>query len=136
LLANAIRFAPVDSAIELDFAQRPDVGTDITVRDHGPGIPPAELEAIFEPFVQSSRTRDGSGGTGLGLAIARKIMTAHGGTLEADNAAGGGALMRLRLPPHKALNAPGAAVDIPDHEGAIPGRHHHEQLAPPRKPHR
>jgi PAS domain S-box-containing protein len=113
LLANAIRFAPADSAIELEFEQRLDAGTDITVRDHGPGIPPAELEAIFEPFVQSSRTRDGSGGTGLGLAIARKIMAAHGGTLKADNAAGGGALMRLHLPPHKALNAPAPAVDIP-----------------------
>jgi hypothetical protein len=44
------------------------------VRDHGPGIPEAELETIFEAFVQSSQTKDGSGGTGLGLAISRKIM--------------------------------------------------------------
>jgi PAS domain S-box-containing protein len=121
VLANAIRFAPAGSAIELGFAQWPDAGTDITVRDHGPGIPPAELEAIFEPFVQSSRTRDGSGGTGLGLAISRKIMAAHGGTLAADNADGGGALMRIHLPAHKALNAAGVAVDIPDNDRPLPG---------------
>jgi signal transduction histidine kinase len=53
------------------------------VRDHGPGIPEAELETIFEAFVQSSQTKDGSGGTGLGLAISRKIMQAHGGAITA-----------------------------------------------------
>jgi signal transduction histidine kinase len=68
------------------------------LRDHGPGIPPDELESIFEAFVQSSRTRDGSGGTGLGLTICRKIMRAHGGHIEAANAEGGGAEMKLWLP--------------------------------------
>jgi signal transduction histidine kinase len=56
------------------------------------------MEEIFSPFVQSSRTRDGSGGSGLGLAISRRIMTAHGGTITAENAPGGGALLRLHLP--------------------------------------
>ena len=69
-----------------------------SVRDHGPGVPVDEVESIFEPFVQSSRTKDGSGGTGLGLAICRQIMQAHGGFIVADNHRQGGALFRFGLP--------------------------------------
>jgi len=107
VLANAIRFAPADSTVHLAGMARPDGGSEVTVRDHGPGIPPDELESIFEAFVQSSRTRDGSGGTGLGLAICRKILKAHGGHIVAENAAGGGARMRIHLPP------PAEPRDIP-----------------------
>lgn len=98
VLANAVRFAPAGSRIEITCRDHAGAGVEIAVRDHGPGIPPDELETIFDAFVQSSRTRDGSGGTGLGLTICRKIMSAHGGTIKAGNAAGGGALMRIRLP--------------------------------------
>jgi signal transduction histidine kinase len=58
----------------------------IRVRDDGPGIPPAEIERVFEPLyrVESSRSRD-TGGTGLGLAIARDIAQAHGGSLVLRN---------------------------------------------------
>jgi len=99
LLANAIRFAPEGSEVALDWRRDP-VARDlqVQVRDHGPGIPEAELESVFEAFVQSSRTKDGSGGTGLGLAICRKIMAAHHGRITARNAPGGGALFELRLP--------------------------------------
>ncbi|MCB9615604.1 MAG: HAMP domain-containing histidine kinase [Sandaracinus sp.] len=65
----------------------------VRVRDHGPGIPEGDLDAIFEPF-HTTRPR----GTGLGLAIARRIAERHRGTLSAANAAGGGALFELRLP--------------------------------------
>jgi PAS domain S-box-containing protein len=109
VLANAIRFSPQGSRLFIEGALIPgndaQGGTptrscrvELSVRDQGPGIPADELEAIFEPFVQSSRTRDGSGGTGLGLAICRRLMAAHGGTIHAENAAGGGACIRLRLP--------------------------------------
>lgn len=98
LLANALKFAPAGSSIEIGGSTSTDQSVEMTVRDHGPGIPPQELESIFEAFVQSSRTRDGSGGTGLGLTISRRIMAAHGGSLQACNAPGGGALLRLRLP--------------------------------------
>ena len=98
VLANALRFAPPDSQIDIDCRKLPDVGSEIVIRDYGPGIPAAELETIFDPFVQSSLTRDGSGGTGLGLTISRKIMNAHGGSITAENAQGGGAKMTLRLP--------------------------------------
>lgn len=98
LLANAMRFAPTGSRIEVGLIDHGASGVEMTVRDHGPGIPADELETIFDAFVQSSRTRDGSGGTGLGLTICRKIMSAHGGRIEASNAVDGGALMRIRLP--------------------------------------
>jgi PAS domain S-box-containing protein len=99
LLANALRFAPAGSTIALHGQDCGAAGVQLQVRDRGPGIPPAELESIFNPFVQSSRTRDGSGGTGLGLTISRKIIDAHGGRLQAANAEGGGAVMHIHLPP-------------------------------------
>ena len=56
------------------------------------------LERIFDAFIQSSRTKDGSGGTGLGLAISRRIMQAHGGTITAGLREGGGSVFRIWLP--------------------------------------
>ena len=98
VLANAIRFAPEGSAITLDWRREGPDDLLVSVRDRGPGIPPEELESIFEAFVQSSRTKDGSGGTGLGLAICRKIMLAHGGSIRARNHPEGGAVFEMRLP--------------------------------------
>ncbi len=97
VLANAIKFSPKGAPIELTAGVE-DGLIALTVRDHGPGVPPAELEVIFEAFVQSSRTNDGAGGTGLGLAICRKIVAAHGGSIDAGNADGGGACFTIRLP--------------------------------------
>jgi PAS domain S-box-containing protein len=57
-----------------------------------------EIERVFEAFVQSSKTKDGSGGTGLGLAICRKIVEAHGGRIHAENLAGGGAVFHILVP--------------------------------------
>ncbi|HEX4387778.1 MAG TPA: HAMP domain-containing sensor histidine kinase, partial [Steroidobacteraceae bacterium] len=94
LIANAIKFGGrADVSVE-DGAQLV-----IRVRDAGPGIPPEELERVFEPFyrLESSRNRD-SGGTGLGLSIARDIAQAHGGSLTLHNAAGGGLEAVLTLP--------------------------------------
>ncbi|MBK1612852.1 PAS domain-containing sensor histidine kinase [Rubrivivax gelatinosus] len=98
VLANAVRFSPDGAVITVggDIDERHEIV--VTVRDHGPGIPPAELEQIFEAFVQSSKTKDGSGGTGLGLAICRKILEAHGGRIQAENVAGGGSRFVIALP--------------------------------------
>lgn len=97
LLANALRYAPVGSAIEIGLAQGAD-GTRVSVRDHGPGMPPEMLESIFQPFSQAGSTPDGTG-TGLGLAISRSIMAAHRGSLHASLPDGGGACFTLWLPP-------------------------------------
>lgn len=97
VLANALRFAPVGSVVEIGCGVDSDEVL-VSIRDHGPGIPTDELETIFDAFVQSSRTRDGSGGTGLGLTICRKIMSAHGGRITAANAPQGGASITLGLP--------------------------------------
>lgn len=66
--------------------------------DEGVGIPESELDAVFEKFVQSSKTKSGAGGTGLGLAICREIVTAHGGRIFARNNPAGGADLVVELP--------------------------------------
>jgi PAS domain S-box-containing protein len=98
VLANAIRFAPSGSTISLDWTADKNGQLHISVRDQGPGIPPGELDSIFDAFVQSTRTKDGAGGTGLGLAICRKIMAGHHGQITARNHPDGGAVFDLWLP--------------------------------------
>lgn len=98
LLANAIRFSPAGGSIELSAGLDAQGQVRVDVADRGPGIPPDELESIFEAFVQSSATRDAAGGTGLGLAICRRIAQAHGGRVWAANRDGGGAILSLTLP--------------------------------------
>jgi signal transduction histidine kinase len=101
VLTNAQRFAG-DTGKHISCIDHAVNGISITIRDHGPGIPDNELEAVFEPFFQSSRTRNGSGGVGLGLTVCRKIMGAHGGSIHAANAPGGGCVIRIHLP-HSAV---------------------------------
>jgi PAS domain S-box-containing protein len=98
LLANAIRFSPEGGRIELTAGHDDNGHVRIAVADRGPGIPPDELESIFEAFVQSSATKNAAGGTGLGLAICRRIAEAHDGRIWAANREGGGAVITLALP--------------------------------------
>lgn len=97
VLANAIKFSPSQGRIELSGETTAAGEIHLAVRDQGPGIPPAEIDQVFEAFVQSSQTKDGSGGTGLGLAICRKIVQAHGGRIHAENLAAGGAAFHIHL---------------------------------------
>ncbi len=113
VLANAMRFAPDGSSIELRGSDLGAAGVVLSIRDHGPGIPADEIEAIFDPFVQSSRTRDGAGGTGLGLTICRRIMRAHGGSIDASNAPDGGAVIHIRVPAAAPLAATTTSVPSP-----------------------
>lgn len=66
---------------------------EVAVCDSGPGVPPADIERIFVPFVSTKEH-----GMGLGLSVCRTIVAAHGGRLWAENNAGGGATFRLSLP--------------------------------------
>jgi signal transduction histidine kinase len=94
LVANAIKFG---GRADIQVEDGPELL--VRVRDAGPGLPPEELERVFEPFyrLESSRNRD-SGGTGLGLSIARDIAQAHGGTLTLANVPAGGLEATLSLP--------------------------------------
>ncbi|HVS75632.1 MAG TPA: ATP-binding protein [Steroidobacteraceae bacterium] len=94
LVSNAINFGGRARITVRDGAQ-----LQISVCDDGPGIPPEELEKVFEPFyrLESSRNRD-TGGTGLGLSIARDVAQAHGGSLVLRNRPEGGLEARLTLP--------------------------------------
>lgn len=98
VLANAIRFSPAHGRIDLHGAITPAGEICLRIADRGPGIPPAEIDRIFDAFVQSSRTKDGSGGTGLGLTISRKILEVHGGRIHAENRPEGGAVFTIHLP--------------------------------------
>lgn len=98
VVANAIKFSPPGSTITLQGFMDPQGQAHLVVQDEGPGIPESELETIFEAFVQSSKTKDGSGGTGLGLAICRKIVEAMGGQIYARNVPASGAAFHIILP--------------------------------------
>jgi two-component system OmpR family sensor kinase len=103
VLRNAVRYSPQNTPVDVSIARATGgaarSGLEILIRDRGPGVPPAALERIFEPFyrVAESRDRD-SGGEGIGLAITSQVMKAHGGSASAANAAGGGLEVRLSLP--------------------------------------
>jgi signal transduction histidine kinase len=95
LVGNAVKYggcAHVGLTVENGLAT-------VTIEDEGPGLPPDELERIFEPFyrVEDSRNRE-TGGTGLGLPIARNILRAHGGDVVLGNRAGGGARAVVTVP--------------------------------------
>ncbi len=91
LLDNAAKWSPAGSPVEVKLADG-----ELTVRDHGPGIADADVPHIFERFYRATSARS-MPGSGLGLAIVWKVAEAHGGTVAAEPAAGGGTLMRLRL---------------------------------------
>ncbi|ASU37947.1 two-component sensor histidine kinase [Herbaspirillum sp. meg3] len=96
LIDNALKYG---GSARIVVASSPQDGSvTIAVRDHGPGIPPALLEAVFEPFyrVEESRNRQ-TGGTGLGLAIARQLALAMDASLSLHNLPEGGLEARLTL---------------------------------------
>lgn len=98
LLENASNYTPEGSAVEV-HARRVGDEVEIAVADNGPGIPEADLPRIFERFYRADRSRSRDpGGTGLGLSIVRHLVGLHGGSLEAANRDGGGAVFTVRLP--------------------------------------
>lgn len=110
LLSNAIKFSPNGGLIRIELAaatlpsgrraQDTDLHPALSIRfiDQGPGIPPNELDSIFDKFVQSSATKNGAGGTGLGLPICRAIVSQHRGRIIARNNPGNGACFVVTLP--------------------------------------
>lgn len=97
VIRNAVRYGPSGSAVVVIAGRKQWI--EVTVRDHGPGVPETDLKLIFEPFYRVDAARDrAGGGEGLGLAIAARAIAIHGGSIEARNAPEGGLEVAMRLP--------------------------------------
>ncbi len=99
LLDNAIKWSPPGAVVEVFVGDG-----EVSVRDHGPGIDPVDLPFVFDRFYRAPAAR-GLPGSGLGLAIVRQVAEAHGGSVSAGPADGGGTVLRLKL---------GEAAPVPD----------------------
>ncbi|MDM7924287.1 MAG: ATP-binding protein [Pyrinomonadaceae bacterium] len=85
IIRNAVKYTKEDSTVEVEL-QKVNGKAKIAVRDHGGGVPAAELSNLFKPFYRVGEARDrGTGGMGLGLAIAEQAVKAHQGTITARN---------------------------------------------------
>lgn len=96
LLENAIRYTPAGSPMEI-LAETTTDGVEISVADHGTGIPTGSEKKLFEKFYQV-RHEAAQSGVGLGLAICRAIIEAHGGNIQVHNRSSGGAVFSFIIP--------------------------------------
>jgi two-component system sensor histidine kinase HydH len=92
VVINAIQAVERKGRVEVS-AGVADGRVSVVVSDNGPGIPPEKLASIFDPYFTTKAE-----GSGLGLWIAQQIVTAHGGSLRAENAPGHGAVFTMLLP--------------------------------------
>lgn len=97
LLDNATKWSPENGVVTVRTHIVDPNTIEVTIADQGPGIPEHERGKIFERFYRAVTERSAPG-SGLGLAIVRRSIVSHGGAVWADEAPGGGALMRVRLP--------------------------------------
>jgi len=97
LVQNAVKFTPRGGQVEVSIRPRA-ARIEIVVRDNGIGIPPDEVERVFEKFYRTRRGEHVARGTGLGLPIARSIVELHGGTLRAESDGQSGTVMRAEIP--------------------------------------
>jgi two-component system sensor histidine kinase KdpD len=95
LLDNAAKYTPAGSAIGVRAVLEARAVV-LEVSDHGPGLPPGDEARVFEKFYRGPQL--GVRGVGLGLPICKAIAEAHGGSIMAENRAGGGAMFRVTLP--------------------------------------
>ncbi len=93
LLENALAHTPAPGGVEVEVS----AGGTLRVKDEGPGVPPADREAIFRRFARGRGAR--RSGAGLGLAIVMETARAHGGSVAVTDRPGGGAVFELRLAP-------------------------------------
>ena len=98
IISNAIKFSPEKTSIEIQLNENNE-NILLAIKDQGPGIPDNEIQDIFSPFIQSSKTRSKAGGTGLGLAICKEIIeSGHQGSIEARNNSDVGTTFVITLP--------------------------------------
>ena len=93
------------TAVEVSLKAEPALAR-ITVCDRGPGVPPQDVQRIFEPFYRTAVARERTtGGTGLGLAITRRAVLSHGGEVSASNRDGGGLCVMITIPAAQPVTA-------------------------------
>jgi len=98
IIENAVRYTPSDSPIDVSVQTEGDQMI-ISVADRGPGIPPADLERVFDKFYRVlGRTSERPTGSGLGLAVSKGLVEAHGGHIWVENRQEGGSVFRFTLP--------------------------------------
>ncbi len=100
LIENAVRYTPKDSPIDVS-AHCEGAQVVISVADRGPGIPPADLERVFDKFYRVLDGKPNTGhpsGSGLGLAVSKGLVEAHGGRIWAEPREGGGVVFSVALP--------------------------------------
>jgi signal transduction histidine kinase len=99
VVRNAVRYTAPGTPVEISLSRQNGWAT-IDVRDWGPGVPETELKNLFLPFYRVAGARERqTGGAGLGLAIADRVVRLHGGSISAENLAGGrGFQIEIRLP--------------------------------------
>lgn len=100
LLINAVKYSPAGGDVTLEVRREPRAGRSwayLVVRDHGIGIPPADLPRVFEPYHRAANV-GAIPGEGLGLDGSRHIVEQHGGTIEVESVEGEGATFTVRLP--------------------------------------
>ena len=99
LVDNALRYTPVDGSVTVSAAAIGVGWVELSVTDTGAGIPPQDLNRVFERFYRSDKSRDrGGGNSGLGLAIVREIVEGHGGHVQVESDVGKGTTFRFTVP--------------------------------------
>jgi two-component system sensor histidine kinase MprB len=106
LLDNAGKFSPPGSEVDVELT----TGGVLTVADHGPGIPEDAIGYVFDRFYRADEAR-ALPGSGLGLSIVKQVVDGHNGTVSITNRAGGGAVVRVALPP---AGLPPPAIPLTD----------------------
>ncbi len=105
LLSNAIKFSSENTTITINLTEgllnpsdKVHKAIKVSVANQGIGIPAAELDTVFNKFIQSSKTNTGAGGTGLGLTICKEIIDSHNGKIWAESRKGYGAVFHFVIP--------------------------------------
>jgi two-component system sensor histidine kinase KdpD len=119
LLENAAQYAPAGTTVHVD-ARVTAEGLVVAIRDHGPGIDPAELPHLFDRFYRGAAAKTRASGTGMGLWIAKGLLAAERGRISAETCPDGGSLFTIVVP--AAVKESGAAASPFDSTGLAQAR--------------